>query len=117
MNESHETTASGDTIPRRSRLDLMKCSEVLIYNAMVEIEQMGADRRLTAASIKLQEARDLVSDFIDNINPITDTTDNFISELVENCKLVKEGSEENGHDCWGKLETTRWPSGMDTVSL
>jgi hypothetical protein len=64
MNESH-------TYSRRSRLDLMSPAEVAIYNAMVELEKAGADRRLTMASIKLQEARTLVADFIDNVNPIS----------------------------------------------
>lgn len=57
---------------RRNRLDLMCPAEVAIYNAMVELEKIGADRRLTAASIKLQEARTLVADFIDDVNPIID---------------------------------------------
>lgn len=32
----------------------------------------------------------------------------LIVELVENCKLVNEGSRENGHDCWGNLEFTSY---------
>jgi hypothetical protein len=56
---------------RRTRLDLMSPAEVAIYNASLEVEKAGADRRLTAASIKLQEARSLVADYIDNVNPIT----------------------------------------------
>lgn len=57
---------------RRNRLDLMSPAEFAIYNAMVELEKAGADRRLTAASIKLQEAKNLVADYIDDINPIID---------------------------------------------
>lgn len=60
-----------NTHPRRSRLDLMSPAEVAIYNAMVEIEKAGADRRLTMALIKLDEAKTLVADFIDNVNPIS----------------------------------------------
>lgn len=55
---------------RRNRLDLMCPAEVAIYNAMVELEKAGADRRLTAASIKLQEAKNLVADYVDDVNPI-----------------------------------------------
>lgn len=55
---------------RRTRLDLMSPAEVAIYNASLEVEKAGADRRLTAASIKLQEARNFVADFIDDVNPI-----------------------------------------------
>lgn len=56
--------------PRRIRLDLMTPAELAIYNATQEVEKIGADVRLTHAVIKLQEARELVADFIDNINPI-----------------------------------------------
>jgi hypothetical protein len=55
---------------RRTRLDLMCPAEVAIYNAMLELEKTGADTRLTLASIKLQEAKTLVADFIDDVNPI-----------------------------------------------
>jgi len=29
---------------------------------------------------------------------------NLITELVEDCKLVIEKSEPDGHDCWGNIE-------------
>jgi len=51
--------------PRRSRLDLNTPAELAIHNAIQEVEKIGADIRLTNAQIKLQEAKDLVSDFID----------------------------------------------------
>lgn len=31
-----------------------------------------------------------------------------IVEKVEDCKLVKNGYEDNGHDCWGNLEYTTY---------
>lgn len=49
----------------------MSPAEVAIYNAMIELEKVGADRRLTLASIRLQEAKNLVGDYIDDVNPIT----------------------------------------------
>lgn len=52
-------------IPRRSRLDLLEPAEKAIYNAMQEVEKIGADERLTNAIVKLQEAKELVSDYID----------------------------------------------------
>jgi len=52
-------------IPRRSRLDLCESAEKILYDATQEIEKLGADVRLTNAIIKLAEARELVSDFID----------------------------------------------------
>lgn len=51
--------------PRRSRLDLCEHAEKIIYDATQEVEKLGADERLTQAVIKLAEARELVSDFID----------------------------------------------------
>jgi hypothetical protein len=52
-------------IPRRNRIDLMQTPELLIYNAMLEIEDMEADVGLTEAVMLLKKARDLVSDYID----------------------------------------------------
>lgn len=52
--------------PRRVQLDKLTPAENIIVAAMNEIETMGADERLTNAQIKLQEARDLVADFVDS---------------------------------------------------
>lgn len=57
-------------IPRRSRMDKWNDAEKAIYNAVVEVEKMPADVKLTNAVIKLQAARDLVADFIDGTEPI-----------------------------------------------
>lgn len=56
-------------IPRRSRLDLNTPAELAIFNAMQEVEKMGADVRLTEAITLLQKAKDLVSDHIDGVCP------------------------------------------------
>lgn len=50
---------------RRNRLDLNEPAEISIRNAVNEIEKIGADVRLTKAINLLHEARELVSDFID----------------------------------------------------
>jgi hypothetical protein len=50
--------------PRRIRLDLATPSEVTIRQAMAAVEAMPPDTRLTNAGMKLQEALDLVSDFV-----------------------------------------------------
>ncbi len=50
---------------RRNRLDLMKPVELAIHKAMAELEQVGADPKLTAATIHLQNALTLVSDWLD----------------------------------------------------
>lgn len=52
-------------IPRRQRMDKCVPAELAIYKAMEEIENIGADVRLTEAIIILNEARNLVADFID----------------------------------------------------
>lgn len=52
-------------IPRRNRMDLWEPSEKLIQHTVWEIEKMGADVRLTNAVNLLSQAKDLVSDFID----------------------------------------------------
>jgi hypothetical protein len=50
---------------RRIRLDLNQPAELAIFNAMQEVERMDADVRLTKAVTMLSEAKDLVSDYID----------------------------------------------------
>jgi hypothetical protein len=52
-------------IPRRLRLDLNEPAELAISNAMIEVEKMPGDVRLTQAVIKLDEAKRLVADYID----------------------------------------------------
>jgi hypothetical protein len=60
---------------RRNRLDLMKPAEKAIYDAMQELEKVGADVRLTRASTLLQEAKNLISDFLDEQDATTQGDD------------------------------------------
>ena len=53
--------------PRRNQLDKFTPAELAIYNATIEVEKVGASEKLTAAIMKLQEAKELVSDFVDGI--------------------------------------------------
>ncbi len=55
-------------IPRRIRLDLNTPAELAIYNAMQEVEKVGADVKLTEAIILLGKAKDLVADYVDENN-------------------------------------------------
>jgi hypothetical protein len=55
-------------IPRRNRLDLNSPAEKLIYEAMVEVEELGADKRLTDAVTLLSQAKNLIADFIEAID-------------------------------------------------
>lgn len=52
-------------IPRRNQLDKCIPAELAIFTAMQEVEKVGSDVKLTQAIQKLQEAKNLVSDFID----------------------------------------------------
>lgn len=51
--------------PRRIQMQKWCAAEHSIYTAMGEVEKMPADVILTNALCKLQEARDLVADYID----------------------------------------------------
>lgn len=51
--------------PRRIRLDLNNAAELAIHNAIQEVEKLGADIRLTNAVIKLQQAKEDVSNYVD----------------------------------------------------
>ena len=52
-------------IPRRIRIDLMTSPELTIRAAMVAVEAMPADVRLTQAGERLAEALGLVSSYVD----------------------------------------------------
>lgn len=61
-----EKTVNG--IPRRCRLDLNTPAELAIYNAMQEVEKLGADPVLTNIVSVLATSKDLLSDFLES-NP------------------------------------------------
>jgi len=54
-------------IPRRACLDQMTPAEIAIVAAVEAVDAAGADERLTHAVIALQEARNLVADFVDGV--------------------------------------------------
>lgn len=54
------------TFPRRNRLDLNTPAEKAIYNAMQEVEKVGADPKLTNVIVMLVKAKNLLSDFVDD---------------------------------------------------
>lgn len=81
--------------PRRSRKDLNVPAELAIYNAMQEVEKVGADERLTNAVIKLQQARNLVADFIDGIqSPDQPSKDQSSKGICDSCDHSKPTLEE-----------------------
>lgn len=61
-------TDFNNPIPRRRRLDLNTDAELSIREAVNKVEAMGADVKLTDAIIKLQEAFELVADYVDKQN-------------------------------------------------
>lgn len=54
---------------RRNDLSQMYGEEFLIHNAINEIEKLPADVRLTNCVTKLNEAKNHLGDFFDNVNP------------------------------------------------
>jgi hypothetical protein len=52
-------------MPRRNQLDKMHVAEMIIHDAMKEIEALGADVKLTDAQLLLTSAKNLVSDYLD----------------------------------------------------
>lgn len=55
-----------DNFPRRSQIEKNTPAELAIRKAMDEVEDIGADTKLTNAVIKLNEVLTLVADFIDD---------------------------------------------------
>jgi len=59
--------------PRRNKLWLNTQAELAIFNAIQEVETVGADVRLTEIVIMLGQAKDLLSDYIDNTKDLQGT--------------------------------------------
>ncbi|CAN5482021.1 hypothetical protein BH10PSE7_BH10PSE7_15610 [soil metagenome] len=53
--------------PRRNRLELMTPAELSIREAILAVEKLSGDTRLTAAVVLLGQAQNKVSDFVDHI--------------------------------------------------
>ena len=53
--------------PRRCHIYEFVPAEKAIWDAVQEVEKMPADVRLTNAVLKLQEAREWVADFVDDV--------------------------------------------------
>jgi SHS2 domain-containing protein len=69
---------------RRNRLDLMHQAELSIYNAIQEVEKIGADVRLTQVVIDLGKAKDLLSDFLDDFEKSTQTLEQLFNRFKRN---------------------------------
>lgn len=75
--------------PRRNRLDLNTPAEKAIYDAMQEVEKVGADVRLTEAVILLSKARDLIADYVDKVEPVKDKYSYLKDSSREHCTIFK----------------------------
>ena len=51
--------------PRRARLDLMSPVERIIFDAVQEVEKVGAHPLLTDAVVLLDQARNKVADYLE----------------------------------------------------
>jgi hypothetical protein len=78
-----------DTRPR-NRMDLWTPAELAIYNAMREVEKMGADVSLTNAVVLLSQAQNHVADFIDQHSEKLAAT-NALAELK---KFAEQGLKD-----------------------
>lgn len=58
-------TANGSH--RRHNMFLMTPAELAIYHATLEVESIGADKRLTEAVMSLVNAQRLVADVVDEL--------------------------------------------------
>lgn len=56
-----------DDISRRICVNLMTPAELAIRNAIIVVESVGADVRLTEAVILLGQAKDKVADYVDGV--------------------------------------------------
>jgi len=54
-------------MPRRCDNNLLTEQEKAISKAMELVEMMGADEKLTDATVKLSDAKNIVSDYIDKV--------------------------------------------------
>lgn len=75
--------------PRRNRLDLNTPAELAIYNAMQEVENVGADAKLTEAVILLSKARELIADYVDKIEVTKDKYSYLKDGSREHCTIYK----------------------------
>jgi hypothetical protein len=55
------------TVPRRCDLERCTPAELAIRTAIVEVEKVGADERLTRVVLALDEAREQLADIIDGV--------------------------------------------------
>lgn len=89
--------------PRRNQLDKLTPAELAIHKAMEEVEKAGADVKLTVAILKLQEAKELVADFVDGTESVKAENSISMHDFIEELRLkwtpetdIKKGTGYHG---------------------
>lgn len=80
-----------DEIPRRCKVERLVPAELAIRAAMLVVEEMPADMRLTRAVVLLQEARDRVADFVDGVSVPDPAPVGATGDLVERTFPIQDG--------------------------
>lgn len=68
MNASVPLDNKVNGIPRRARVDLLTPAERAIREAIIAVEEVGADPLLTEALVLLGHARERLADYVDREN-------------------------------------------------
>jgi hypothetical protein len=103
-------------MPRRIRIDLHTPAELAIYNAVLEVEKLPADVRLTKSVVLLSDAKDQLADFIDDhpehqepANPLHREKEEEVTEQELRSKIVDILYEGNGTGA-GADDVAKWLS-------
>lgn len=93
-----------DTIPRRNHLDKCTVEERQLYQAVWDIETLGAHPLLTDCVTLIAQARNKLSDWIDegcpgraggSTSPIADGTDRLSTTDSANCSPNESSTKAN----------------------
>lgn len=90
---SSDTPRVESDIPRRARMDQWTATERLIHVAVMAVEEMPADLRLTRAVILLGEARDAVADFVDGVVRMPAPSNN-VEQLIAQARVNSPSVDE-----------------------
>ena len=97
-------------IPRRTDLSRMTPAELAIRQAMLTVEEGGADVRLTDAVVLLGEAREAVADYIDGIDRRRSVHDpSYIKAMADVVAAFRADTKSGRFNCeceWAPDEYT-----------
>ena len=111
---------STNDFPRSANLCYLTPSESLIWNAIQEVEKLGADVRLTNVVILLGQARDLLAEVIDEriVDKKSEVACRNCKETIQACGCVRNKCIKCGEsvgnitftycdECWVKHNAER----------